>query len=562
MGIRLKVALIFGVLFLFTVALGANGLYQMRVLSQQMEVLYNQRLQAINTLNEVRDAANTMRFGVAKQMLTPYQASKKAARQSVESKIEIFQKYYTQYKAMNLTPEEQKKVKEIDDAWASYSGYVEGVMVITESGKESVEMFNSLERDGLVLQKLLNDLTEYNTNLAAQQKADAEQRYRQSLVVTVALALLTSIACFVGLLVLRFLVVQPVQRLEKAMAAMARGDLRERVEVRSRDELGRLGLAFNQMAEQWKSIVTELQELAKLLNATSAELGASAEMAATTTGQVAAAIERTAENATEQSEYINLVVKHVREATRLMQAAYAEAQATNQLAQTTSQVADNGRTSVEHAILQSAVVMEAVENARRSISALASHSESITRMTTMIGAIANQTNLLALNAAIEAARAGEHGKGFAVVASEVRKLAEQSQQSAGEIERVVSAIQHEINQSLAAMEQNVDSIAEQNRLVAEGGLALEEIAGKANETKRQVGALQERLSELVATFRDVEQRMELMGDRVSETAANAEEVSASSEEITATVQDIARSAARLSEQADMLKRRAGRFTCT
>ena len=77
----------------------------------------------------------------------------------------------------------------------------------------------------------------------------------------------------------------------------------------------------------------------------------------------------------------------------------------------------------------------------RIIQTLDERSEQISAITELMGNMAKQTNLLALNASIEAARAGAHGNGFAVVAGEVRKLAEQSQQSAQDITVLTSAVQ-------------------------------------------------------------------------------------------------------------------------
>jgi len=206
------------------------------------------------------------------------------------------------------------------------------------------------------------------------------------------------------------------------------------------------------------------------------------ELIGSAASQVLVAAREQAASASEQSSAVSETTATIEE---LAATAAQIAETSEQVAVFASETlgfAEQGRVAVAASVEAMDSIASRVDQIASRALGLGEKGQEIGRILVVIDELADQTNLLALNAAIEAARAGEHGRGFAVVAAEVRKLAERSQESAGQIQSIVTQIQAETSATIVASEQGSREVAAGSGLARDVVGALEKISGMVDET--------------------------------------------------------------------------------
>ncbi|CAH6898337.1 Methyl-accepting chemotaxis protein [Vibrio chagasii] len=313
--------------------------------------------------------------------------------------------------------------------------------------------------------------------------------------------------------------------------ASGEGDLTQRLEPKSDDEIGQLAQNFNRFVGNMHTMVIKLSEV-------SAALGNQARQTASQAEERSARIQM-------QQDEINMVATAVNEM----------AAATQEIAGNADHTAQNSSEAVgacEHGTGQVTQTQSSIQNlaqevqiATNVILELEEHGNSINAILSNIQGIAEQTNLLALNAAIEAARAGEQGRGFAVVADEVRVLSQRTHGSTQEIQQTIELLQGTTGKAV--------SIMNDSRTLAETSV---DDANSAAASLTQIHAAVERISDMAT---QIASAAEEQASVTSEITRNTEGIRDVSNELADEAHQAAEQAAQLSELSHELEREISRF---
>ncbi|MBD3860824.1 methyl-accepting chemotaxis protein [Bacillus sp. 28A-2] len=377
----------------------------------------------------------------------------------------------------------------------------------------------------------------------------------------------TAIIVFsVTLIVAGALIFFIVRSISKRLSNLARfskkvseGDLRDKLQIQSDDEIGQVGKGFNTMIDSLRSLIGAVQTSVENVASSSEELTASAGQTSKATEHITLAIEQFSSGNESQNDKVELSSDELEEMNRGLQHMNESAESITASSIKSTEIAGEGGQLVEKTASQMNVIDESVKKAENVIRALESKSKDITQILGVINGIADQTNLLALNAAIEAARAGESGRGFSVVAEEVRKLAVQSANSAKEIENLIKEIVQDIDVSqevFTAVNQEVQSglsFTEQTKV------SFHNIFDMTKEISDQLQTMNQTVVQLSKGSAHVSEAVREIADVSRESSANIQDIAASAEEQLASMEEISSSSATLSSMAEELRDLISKF---
>lgn len=371
------------------------------------------------------------------------------------------------------------------------------------------------------------------------------------------------VAIIIGILVIwqyASSMAKPINRVVQAMERFAEGDLtQESMSIRSKDEIGKLANAMNQMQSKLKDMIHNIAQASDLINTSSKELSQSANEVNMGAEQVAITMNELASGAEGQAHHSN-------ELTSLMERFTADLRETNQYGEHIHQssfevlgLTNEGSQLMTSSNSQMKKIDSIVQNAVEKVKNLDAQAQEISKLVVVIKDIANQTNLLALNAAIEAARAGEQGKGFAVVADEVRKLAEQVGYSVNDITTIVTNIQQDFDVVTSSLEDGYQEVKEGTTQIKATSETFTTISDSINDVVESVQLISKNLSKVTEDGQKMNSAIQEIAAVAEESAAGVEQTTATTEQTSSSMEVMAGKSAQLSTLAIELKTLVAQF---
>ncbi|WP_279222761.1 methyl-accepting chemotaxis protein [Stutzerimonas kunmingensis] len=443
---------------------------------------------------------------------------------------EVLQQIDSHQQALaSLLSEQRQQHQALSDWRKAVRDYADNALAASTKLIDGSASFDDLRPS---LDRMASDLA-HAQKLGSDFRAQAYDDFQQTLVqtreanaATTRLGIILSLVLVVLVSLGAWLVIRSVmvniRGVITSLQSIARGDgdLTQRVNVESNDEIGAMIELFNSFLDKLQRTIRQIIEAANPLGQVSKELYK--------------LTQGSEENAKSQQHHTDSITRDILTMTGSIQEVAQRSQQASDEANSAARQAATAREHVGSLSTGISDLGDSVLGAVKAMEQLEEETQEVGSVLTVIRSIAEQTNLLALNAAIEAARAGEQGRGFAVVADEVRNLAQKTAASTAEIQQIIQRLQNSANTVLNVMTSNGEKSRASIERSIEATQLLEAIARTVNQIDELNAGIAQFTQEQIGLSSSIQQETQVLQQDAQATANGAEATARLGEQLVST----------------------------
>jgi methyl-accepting chemotaxis protein len=449
-------------------------------------------------------------------------------------------KYLTEYKKTH----EQYKVVGRDIIKLVKNGETDKAMLKTDTGRAYVNQLKDTSSGWL------SWVDEVNSGIIDGVKKDNNNRH-------LLIYIVTGLSTLIGISILVYAhlsISKPLISLTEIIKSVAEGNLTLEVpQLNNKDEIEDLTNSFRTMLENTRNVLIKVDATINQLASSSQQLTASSQETASSIELVSHTVNQLTEGAVNQASEVENTSNIINSMSKEIEHSSKSIKSISEVSSVVLSNANEGFILSENAKAKIEQLKRVVEDNSSVVKLLKEDSEKVGSIVDVIKGIADQTNLLALNAAIEAARAGEHGRGFTVVSEEIRKLAEQSAQSADQIRKLIGSTQKQVLNAIQSIDKGSTEASEGAAIVNKSGDSFQSILAQIKNISTQISAVNSASNKIVVSSLEAAKYVDSIASAAQETAASTEEINASIEEQTSVLEEVTNAAQQLTNMAESLQ---------
>ena len=555
-SLKKKLVLTIGSIVALLFIINTTGFFGISSLNKENENITQNVVPALKIMGDINYTTEHYSAQANRLILSESVADAKSIQTDLQEIEQTVISSIDQFKQLTLSENEQQLLINLEKNWQNYLSISKQAQELYFNGNSnaSMEKSNEAVTSFEAMQKPLEELLNIQIISSENANKTSSDTYFKFLIfinITFISAIIYSI---VTTKVLINIIQKPMVLLADNFNKMATGDLTvAHVNIKNNDEIGDLSTSFNLMLDNLVDIVQKIDTNVELVSSTAEELSASCEETVKALTNVSQNIIELSDGASSQLQNTIHTRNSVEAIGEGMNDVTKSIQNVAQLTQTTTVATDKGKESIEETVTKMEDIFSSSKKTAQIVDSLELKSQEIEKIVSLITAITDQTNLLALNAAIEAARAGEHGRGFAVVADEVRKLAEQSNGAANEIQQLIASIREEISGANESMSTSLNNVQIGINIANNTKDNFLEIADLITNVAAQAQEISVVISQVNNSTQQVQQAIEGIASVADSSNDQTQTLAASTEQQNATMQEIASSSTVLTNMAEDLQ---------